>query len=335
MRHNSEQSQETERSATHPVLGQYDKVLEIHIGHKGVGLMGYIHWAMNQILYAEQHNYLPVVNYDSAYENYFHDPSRGDDMWDYYLEPVAGYSWADIERMIGDPEDPLTREHIVRMTPGELYHCMERPDALYPFPYGYWRDNPPEDLEVWYREQQARGERLVDGYIRFKQPVLDRVDAFYREHMEGHPFVGVHLRGTDLWYAPRVPAESYPPYVDRLIEEMPDARLFVATDREQLLEFMRRRYGDRVIAQDCLRSRTLKNAQVSKGRNPAEQGEEILRDALLLSRCSVIVKGPSAIPEFACYLNPDINLIRVPSPRRRRSFRDWVWAKIALRWQWN
>jgi len=318
------------------ILDNYDKVLEIHIGHKGVGLLGYIHWAMNQILYAERHNYLPVVNYDEAYGNYFFDPARGDNMWDYYLEPVAGYGWADIQRMIDDPADPLSREHVVKMTPDELYHfAFETPDALYPFPYGYWRDNPPPDLDAWFRDQENKGRRLVREYIRFKQAVMDRADEFYRERMEGHPLIGVHLRGTDIWYAPRVPARCYPPYIDALLDKMPEARLFVASDQEQLVEFMQRRYGDRVVSQDCLRSRTLKNAMVFKDRNPSEHGEEVLRDALLFSRCSVIVKGPGAVAELARYLNPDIKLIRVPSPRRRRSFRDWVWAKIALRWQWG
>jgi len=334
MMQSTEKQQSRPRDA-HPVLRGYDKVLEIHVGHKGVGLLGYIHWAMNQILYAEQHNYLPVVNYDAAYGNYFFDPARGDNMWDYYLEPVAEYSWADIQRMINDPADPLSREHVVRMTPAELYQLMETPDALYPFPYGYWRDNPPEDLKAWYGEQRARGKRLVDEYIHFKQPVLDRVDEFYREYLEGHPVIGVHLRGTDMWYAPRVPAECYPPYVDRLIEETPEARLFVASDKEQLVEFMQQRYGDRVVSQDCLRSRTLKNAMVFKDRNPSEQGEEVLRDALLFSRCNVIVKGPGAVAEFARYTNPELEIIHVPSPRRRRSLRDFVWAKIAIRWQWR
>ena len=52
---------------------------------------------MNGILHAEQHDLIPVVNFDNLYTEFFYEESYGENTWDYYFElPVAKVSYADV-----------------------------------------------------------------------------------------------------------------------------------------------------------------------------------------------------------------------------------------------
>ena len=95
------------------IMSRYDKIYLIRIAHVGSGFFAYLQWTLNQCLYCERNNFLPVVNYDKSYENFFYDPERGEDVWDYYFEPVAGLAFADVQRMLADPVDPLSEDDIV------------------------------------------------------------------------------------------------------------------------------------------------------------------------------------------------------------------------------
>ena len=51
---------------------------------------------MNGILHAEQNDYIPVVNFDNSIRNFFYEESYGENTWEYYFEPVAEVSYADV-----------------------------------------------------------------------------------------------------------------------------------------------------------------------------------------------------------------------------------------------
>lgn len=292
------------------ILDSYRKVLLLRIGHFGAGFFAYVQYALNQIRYAERHGYLPVVHYNGAWDNYFHDPAVGDDMWAYYFEPVAGYAKTDIDRMVADPDDPLSKEHVIMLSGREINElCQFDPRSIFHYTYGYWRDHPPEDPNAWYAEMRQRGHRYVAEYVHVRATIQQEVDDFFARHMRGHWLLGLHIRGTDLRYAPPVPLERFMAEIDRFIARHPELRIFLATDQEQYVDRLVERYGDRVRYQACLRSTSAENAMTFAARRPAEQGKEVLIDALLLARCNRLLKCPSAVSEFALYFNPRIKAI--------------------------
>ena len=145
--------------------------------------------------------------------------------------------------------------------------------------------------------------------------MLEKVNAFFEAHLKDHHVIGVHMRGTDLLYAPPVHADEYVRNLESLVRKTPEARIFVATEQQQYLELIRSHFGDRVIWQDCLRSEDSTNPHKLESRSPALQGEEVLRDALLLSRCNLMLRGASAVPEVAHSFNPflrSVDLNRAP-----------------------
>lgn len=194
---------------------------------------------------------------DSAY----YDPSRGGNMWEYFFEPVAGLGYEQVQQWLEDPEHPLQPADVVTLTDRDLWylHLYEK-ESLYAYPYGRYLLKTRYDAR-WYESQRRRAHGVIGRYVQVKDEIGNRVDAFYKEHMQGQVVLGVHLRGTDKEAArgarntrQKVEPEAYFPEVDRYLAVHPEAKLFVATDQAQYLQSMEERYAGRILSNDCHRS---------------------------------------------------------------------------------
>ncbi|MBT4522193.1 MAG: hypothetical protein HOC23_19510, partial [Halieaceae bacterium] len=306
------------------ILDVYKGVFLIRIGHYGAGFFAYVQYALNQIQYCERHELLPVVHYNDAHSNHFFDRQVGEDMWDYYFEPVAGYTKGDIDRLVADEGDPLSDQHIHQMSDAQIMDlCQFDPDSIFHYTYGYWRENPPPDHAIWYAAMRSKGHRYVARYIKVKESILAEAEEFFVRQLQGHSVLGVHIRGTDMRYAPPVPLERFIEEIDRQLDLGFD-KIFVATDQSQYIEILKQRYNDRLVYFDCLRSTDANNPMWLAGRSPAQQGKEVLMDALLLSRCAYMLKSPSAVSEFAHYFRPMLRSLDLNHHRLKFGNRDYA-----------
>lgn len=72
---------------------------------------------------------------------------------------------------------------------------------------------------------------------------------------------------------------------------------------------MQHRYGARVVLYHALRSHTAENVFLNSSiSDNYQKGEDALIDALLLSRCSHLLKPHSALSETAVYFSPNASL---------------------------
>ena len=130
--------------------------------------------------------------------NAFHDPRVGDNSWDYFFEPVAGLSWAELRARLADPRDPLTPADVVQLDADFLWHLHAYdPDGVYNYPYGHYKSLTDDGLDAWYARQRASARRLLSRYVRPKPHILAKVDAFWQAELAGHDVLGVHMRGSD------------------------------------------------------------------------------------------------------------------------------------------
>jgi len=147
----------------------------------------------------------------------------------------------------------------------------------------------------------------------------------------------VHIRGTDLRYAPPVsPAEYFEP-IERYLEGHSRARIFLATDQVQYLELIKNRYGSIVQNYDCLRSATSTAPFNLKAGSPYRKGEDVLVDILLLSRCDFLVRGASNIPEMAIYFSGNLESRDLSVDKRYAFGQDYLgrWSPRATRAAWE
>ena len=307
------------------------KILLIRMNHSYAGFFSYVTFALNQLRYCEAMGFHPVVYFGPRSgdgPNAFHDPRVGDNSWDYYFEPVAGLSWAELRARLADPRDPLTPADVVQLDADFLWylHAYD-PAGVYNYPYGYYKALTDDGLDAWYARQRASARRLLSRYVRPKPHILAKVDAFWQAELAGHDVLGVHMRGSDKGAADAssrlsriVEPEEYFPHIDRFIGETANPRIFLATEQAQFVARTRARYGKRVATRAVTRTNTFgttSNPFQARTGSGYLKGEEVLIDCLLLARSRRLLRCTSAVGEYAVYFNEgleSLDLNRLPSP---------------------
>ena len=307
------------------------KVLLIRMNHSYAGFFSYVTFALNQLRYCEAMGFHPVVHFGPRSgdgPNAFHDPRVGDNSWDYFFEPVAGLSWAELRARLADPRDPLTPADVTQLDADFLWylHAYD-PDGIYNYPYGHYKSLTDDRLDAWYARQRASARRLLARYVRPKPHVLAQVDAFWRAQLAGHDVLGVHMRGSDKGAADAstrlssiVEPDEYFPHIDRFIGETANPRIFLATEQAQFVARTRARYGKRVVARAVTRTDTFgptSNPFQARTGSGYLKGEEVLVDCLLLARSWRLLRCTSAVGEYAVYFNEGLesfNLNHLSSP---------------------
>lgn len=281
-----------------------------------MGLFSLIQQVVATVPWALKEDRIPVVHFG---ENTCYWTPRGyhdrQTVWEYYFEPlVPGYPAATIPepvRTIIRKSRPLADEvgYFVDGTYFVSTHFGDHPslrgDAL-AIPYRW--DDPDEALR-----REAKG--IIDGYVRPRDYILRKADAFFTEHLSGHYVIGVHARGTDATSKDELRSfrqgslvlSRYIRAIERLLDCEPAARIFVASDEQESVDRLVDAFGARVIAYDSLRhhggepagrgpSGWIMPAYIAGDRDAAARnGEDAVVEYLLLSRCDQLVHNGSSL----------------------------------------
>ena len=188
-----------------------------------------------------------------------------------------------------------------------------------------------------FRERNAA---LVAAWVRVRPSIRAKADAEWKRITRGATAViGVHLRGTDKFVMPKVPPQRYYALIDAYIAQhggCADAQhplIYLATDDAGYQRALLQRYGEHCVAQ--LNDGNIKRAHSNRALwadrtvtgDTHAKGQEVILDALLLSKCDFLLKSASSVSEFAIYWNSrlvnesyDFSLDEQPEPS---------WLKLA------
>ena len=265
------------------------------------GFFSEFHSVLGALAYAERCGAAGVrVDFRSPL---YLDPARGPNWWAYYFD-------ADEMRLPG--RTACGDVHLDRALAKYGRHggfCDEvngRTPYLYPMTCGIDRDCL---------------HRLLAAHVRVRAELRAAAEGWIAESFEPGAFVvGVHYRGTDstrgrfarlLDYRDfRVPYESYAEELESVLQAESPRRfqIAVASDEADFIDFMRRRYGDRVVSVES-------SPRAKAGGRPIhlddtmpvsnyEKGRSALVDCLLLAATSYLVKGRSNLSDAALVFNP-------------------------------
>jgi hypothetical protein len=269
------------------------------------GLFSEFHSVLGALAYGEAHGSAGVrVDFRSPL---YHDPDRGPNWWTYFFDPAA---------MRLDPGQPAVGDEVhldgvltKYGTYGGFSDVVGGPLAyLYPMTYGVSR------LAL---------HRLLTAHVHVRPEILDEVARFTAARFErGAYVVGVHYRGTDStrnwtgafthYRTSRVPYGAYADEVRRALDAAAprEYQVFVATDEIDCLDFMRREFGDRVLAlDDAPRVRPHQQAVHLDRTLPVsnyQKGKSALVDCLVLAATSYLVKGRSNLSDASLAFNPQL-----------------------------
>jgi hypothetical protein len=293
-------------SSTIPIFSNQEKSI---IGNDSTGFFVNFCRVLNHLYHCKIHNKTPVVYWgsDSAYwsEDGYNDATNA---WEYYFEPVSEEkyvpgdyvrreSYSDNFSVLWDYHQYISnmkycsledRENFIRVTKGNL-NC-------------YWAA-PTGGLHIYdQRFRKTVKNDLIDPYIKIKPSVTERVDSFFLENMEGKQVIGIHLRGRHIGnILPFVPIQTILEKANELGDDQ--TIFFIATDQFPLIEEARAVLKGRVIYCDIPRFETTTSPAGGPKLHP-KLGEDLLVEALLLSKCDNLIHTISTVSTAVLYFNP-------------------------------
>lgn len=281
------------------------KVLMVGSDHNNHGLFAQVERALNQLYVAETLGLMPFVylgemvwaSPDSCSngKNQYYDATAGDNVWEYYFEPVSPYQ-------LGAPtvDRRAVRLLLIGEAQARRFAIDHAGDAVTSY-FDFNRFDAP-DLELRQRVRSL-GAKLLRRWVRIKHPLRREAAALLRRWRGGGGgLLGVHLRGTDKAAHPKVPLSRFTKLADRYLAAFPNASIVLCTDDASYHARFVERYGGRV------RSRTAGYAVENVVRDPtlarARKGADAVIDALLLAHTDYLLKSTSALAEFAIWHSP-------------------------------
>ena len=255
---------------------------------------------LNQGAWASAHGMRFFVQHNHSDDPYY-SAQLGNSAWEQYFEPLEGIPLDQIHRTVDEAK-------VAEMGCAAAWVLYKTGVDVYPRNFTY--------------AVRARALRAaqVTKWVQVRASVLRRADAVWASQVLGTPgnarqgrlaVLGVHMRGTDKHLRPITRPNAYFPYIDAFIRNREAAgqtvRIVLATDDSAFAAETTVRYGERVAQQaSVLRAEGRNAIWRSHGGDAHRRGLEVLIDTLLLSRCDFLLKGASAVSEFALYFSPSL-----------------------------
>lgn len=164
--------------------------------------------------------------------------------------------------------------------------------------------------------------RLIKKYIHLKPQVNEIIDRFKKEYFNNH-VIGLHLRGLGRNHGGAaqlrqqgggvlaVDYERFFHYIDQRLSIQTDAKIFVCSDSQDVIDHVVDVYQDKVITYDATRSAFGEMHAQHKHNSglsfsPYKLGLDVLIEAYLLSKTSYFVHGNSNVANYVLCLDPNI-----------------------------
>jgi hypothetical protein len=157
------------------------------------------------------------------------------------------------------------------------------------------------------------------------QRILDEVRRTQEQSLEGRFCIGVHRRVGNAMVA-NLQSKGYVPSLELFVktvesmlsvlkgEGISDCAVFLATDDAEAVDVFRRAFGPGLTVRDGVQRTTSDAAEVhfrDWDLLSIADAEDVLIDAILLSKCNVLVHASSSVSTVASIMNPSLALVRV------------------------
>lgn len=223
------------------------------------------------------------VSVELGTKGFYYDPTIGKNWWENYFEPLHVGSLKNAYLVPGGNGNKMDKD-LIRRTE--------------------------------FKMRRQRASYLINKYIRIKPHIKAIVEEAVLNSFGQSKVIGVHYRGTDKKKSvPPASFEKMAELVDSAISKfisdgISEYKIFVASDQQNFIDFMLKRYPQNVIYYTAAR-RSVDGTALHKSTEqaPYKKGEDALIDCLLLSRTHYLIKTSSSLSLCSAYFNPDIPMI--------------------------
>jgi hypothetical protein len=242
---------------------------------RNMGMFAAANQVLGHLCLYEKGNYSTFsgISVDFGEIGLYYDPDYGPNWWNYYFEPIC----------------------LGALSPSEA-RCASRAEAV---------------AALAARRQTPRSEvaAIVEKFVHVKPFIMEKVDDFVDRYFRGLYILGVHYRGADKVESPRLP---YTHVIQQIEKNLPLDRpykIFIATDEALFLEAAQEKFRDQIIHIEAHRSRDREGVHQSPSNPHYMVGEEALIDALLLSKCNLLIRTSSNLSLWSTYFNPHLPVV--------------------------
>lgn len=303
----------------------------------GFGFWSDVDHVLGGLLLAEITKRIPVIYWGS---NSLFSNNRAHNAFNDYFEPVSDVSLDELVRMNNDYFPPkwsamnLLDEDVAKWEGdnsrmGGLYF-MGRTESVAVSDFYLSIVN----LLPWIERKSSLYGLSIDDlhrylfakYLKPEKIIQDQIDDFYNRRLANRQFVAVHVRGSDKCKEfPSLDEVNlqYFNYIDKLI---PDSKwlIFLLTDSQTIADTFTRRYGNRLVLTDSLRSSDDIGIHYKPEHdNRSQLGYEVMKDTYLAARADYFIgNGASNVSCMVGYLKnwsgKEYSLL-VPNMHHRRN----------------
>lgn len=274
----------------------------------GYGFWSDVSQVLGSLLLAEITDRIPVTHWGK--NSLFSDGSNRD-AFELYFESVSNVALQDVARIDGATFFPpkwnkanLADEDIAKWhgsgSRAAALYFLNRPEtiAIIDFYIGVI------DVAPWIPAAHPMHEKPLDEVYRYlvrkylcpHMATHSACETFYRAHLEGTPFVAIHMRGSDKIIEDQNLHDTNRAFLTALESVNPIWRIFFLTDDEQLHTRIKTIYGDRIITTNCQRTNTSTGVHYLPSVNRVQAGLEVMTDVYLALRANQFIgNGRSAV----------------------------------------
>lgn len=225
---------------------------------------------------------------------------KGTGVWEHYFMPLTGF-------VPGDPScvgKPLVRYK---------YYDIGMLHVTAPWGPRAWRYGSADyvyrhdlSFDEWFEPQRRHAAEAVKRYIRFNPTMEHRARCILPDPEFS---LGMHIRHGDKQGAREViPPGAFLEYAEAFVQNG-GGSIYLATDSALVVEEIKERWprhvSDRVIHQPEVAGLSRnETAAFNLGISKHRTNVEALTDILVLSKCTFLLHGLSAMSEAAMFINP-------------------------------
>jgi hypothetical protein len=271
-------------------------------------------WVLNHLQWCVETHQTPVVYWGKHFAYYSPKGYNGSfNGWEYYFEPVSKlrYRSSDkiyVQNFYTDHFSTIAWYSDYIKTLPLLPEAERTSIQALPLQGNLAGDNSyPSSGEHLYSKKFRSfvHDNLIVPFITIKPVIMKKIKSFYQHNMAGHRVVGIHLRGA--FGANEVGVVPARAICEEAKKHMvgDDTIFFIATDQMPMIEEAKKLLPGKVVFYDSYRQECSTNPSHAS-QWPPSMGEDVLIEAMLLSRCDHFVHTISNVSTAVLYFNPQL-----------------------------
>ena len=245
------------------------------------GFFSVFHTVLGCLDEYEKNNW-DALRVDFGEEGLYYDEKIGPNWWEYFFEPIS-----------------LQRDSSVT------------PESFEKFPT---YEKIAFSLTSQFELPRIRTHELIEKYVKLKPHIQEKISNFCTTFFKENFILGVHYRGTDkVAEAPELTYDAVSRNIQSTLDhiEYEDVKVFIATDDENFLNFIKGKFPGKIIASNAMRSLDGNPVHQFETQKNYLKGEGAILDCMLLSNCHLLIKMASNLSDVSVEFNPNLPFIQL------------------------